>query len=211
MELSTWILFTGIALISIISPGPAVLLSVTNSLTHGFKQSIFSSLGNVTGVLIVSATAAMGLGALLEASALLFTILKVAGAVYLIYLGIRQLRAKHNSFNTHPELNIPAQGYRKLYVQGVLVALSNPKAVLFFTALFPQFINVSRPLAPQFTILTSTFMLLSFLTLVLYAKTAQSFKHWFSNSNRALWFNRISGMVFIIFGIGILRLRNRAA
>jgi len=68
MELSTWLLFSGIALVSIISPGPAVLLSVTNSLTHGFTKSVFSSLGNISGIIVVSSAAALGLGAVLSTS-----------------------------------------------------------------------------------------------------------------------------------------------
>ncbi len=210
MELSTWILFSGIALVSIISPGPAVLLSITNSLTHGFIKSIFSSLGNISGILIISGAAAMGLSAVLKTSVLMFTILKIIGAVYLIYLGIRQWRAHHNFFETPSENKVSSEGNRKSFIQGLFVALSNPKAVLFFTALFPQFIDVSKSVALQFAILTSTFMIFSFLTLVLYAKSAQSFKSWVSNGNRAIWFNRISGMVFIVFGLGILRLRNKA-
>jgi len=68
MELSTWLLFLSIALVAIISPGPAVLLSITNSLTHGFTESVFSSLGNITGIFVVSSTAVLGLGAVLRAS-----------------------------------------------------------------------------------------------------------------------------------------------
>ena len=92
MELSTWLLFSSIALIATISPGPAVLLSVTNGLMHGFTRSVFSSLGNITGILIVSSAAALGLGAVLQSSTFLFTTLKFCGAIYLIYLGIRQWR-----------------------------------------------------------------------------------------------------------------------
>ena len=211
MELSTWILFTGIALISTISPGPAVLLSITNSLTHGLCRSIFSSLGNISGILIVSGVASMGLGALLKTSAILFTFLKIIGAIYLIYLGIRQWRTKQNFFKASNEEGPSAQGNAKSFFQGVLVALSNPKAVLFFTALFPQFLDLSKPIAIQFTILTSTFMFLSFFSLIFYAKGAYAFKNWFSNGSRAIWFNRISGLVFISFGLGILRIRNKAA
>jgi homoserine/homoserine lactone efflux protein len=211
MELSTWLLFLTIALIAIISPGPAVLLSVTNSLTHGFTKSVFSSLGNITGIFFVSSAAAFGLGAVLQASALLFTILKICGAIYLIYLGIRQWRSKHNIFEKSIETSKYNQGMRKSFVQGLLVAMSNPKAILFFTALFPQFIDLSKPILIQFIILTTTFMFFSFFILVFYALSAHSAKSWFAKSNRAIWLNRISGTIFITFGLGILRLRNRGA
>lgn len=211
MELSTWLLFLSIALVAIISPGPAVLLSITNSLTHGFTESVFSSLGNITGIFVVSSTAVLGLGAVLRASTILFTALKTCGAIYLIYLGIRQWKSKHNILKESIETSKYNHGKRKSFVQGVLVAISNPKAILFFTALFPQFIDLSKPIMIQFIILTSTFMFFSFLILVGYALSAHSAKGWFAKGNRAIWLNRISGTIFIIFGLGILRLRNRSA
>lgn len=211
MEFSTWILFAGVAFISTISPGPAVLLSVTNSLTHGFGKSIISSLGNIFGILVVSGATALGLGAVLKTSALLFSAFKIVGAVYLVYLGIRQLTNTENMFESTTHKRTSGQGHMTSFVQGMLVALSNPKAVLFFTALFPQFLDLSKPVAIQFAILTSTFMVLSFFSLLFYAKGAWAFKTWFSSNTRARWFNRISGLVFITFGLGILRLKNRAA
>lgn len=211
MELSTWLLFLSIALVAIISPGPAVLLSVTNSLTHGFTKSVFSSLGNITGIFVVSGAAALGLGAVLQASTLLFTILKSFGAVYLIYLGIRQWRSKHNIFEKSIESSKNNQGKYKSFVQGILVAMSNPKAILFFTAFFPQFIDLSKPVMIQFIILTTTFMFFSFLVLVIYALSAHSAKGWFAKRERAVWLNRVSGTIFITFGLGILRLRNKSA
>jgi homoserine/homoserine lactone efflux protein len=210
MELSTWLLFLGIALVAIISPGPAVLLSVTNSLTHGFTKSVFSSLGNITGLFVVSSAAAFGLGAALQASTLLFATLKSFGAIYLIYLGIRQWRSKHNVFTKSIEPSKYNQGKRKSFVQGLLVAISNPKAILFFTALFPQFIDLSKPVMIQFIILTTTFMFFSFLILLIYALSAHSAKGWFAKGDKAIWFNRISGTIFISFGLGILRLRNKS-
>ena len=211
MELTTWLLFSGIALIAVISPGPAVLLSVTNSLTHGFSSSVFSSLGNVTGLFIVSGAAVLGLGAVLQTSTLVFNILKFCGALYLLYLGIRQWRSNGNFFAQSIETAPLGQGKGKAFVQGLFVAISNPKAVFFFTALFPQFLDLSKPIWIQFILLTSTFMLFSFLMLVLYARSARSAVGWFSKGRRALWFNRISGTIFIAFGLGMLRLRNKSA
>ena len=211
MDVSTWLLFLSIALVAIISPGPAVLLSVTNSLAHGFTKSVFSSLGNITGLFVVSSAAALGLGAVMQASTLLFTTLKSLGAIYLIYLGIRQWRSKRNIFGGSVETSKDNQGKRKSFVQGLLVALSNPKAILFFTAFFPQFVDVSKPVIIQFIILTATFMLFSFLVLVMYALSARSAKVWFSKGDRATWFSRISGSIFVAFGLGILRMRNRSA
>ena len=211
MELSTWLLFSGIALVATISPGPAVLLSITNSLMYGFTKSVFSSLGNITGILIVSSAAALGLGAILQTSTLLFTIVKFVGAIYLVYLGIRQWRLKHFFGGKSVETPKRTQGNKKMFVQGLLVALSNPKAVLFFTAFFPQFVDLSKPIAIQFLVLTSTFMIFSFLSLATYALSARFTTSWLVKGDRTIWFNRISGTVYITFGLGMLRLKNRSA
>lgn len=210
MEFSTWLLYSGIALVAVISPGPAVLLSVTNSIANGFTKSVCSSLGNITGIFIVSGAAVLGLGAVLQASTLLFATLKTIGAIYLIYLGIRQWNSKRNIFEKSIAPDKDNQQKRKSFVQGILVAISNPKAILFFTALFPQFIDLTKPVVFQFIILTTTFMLYSFIILVIYAMGAQSAKIWFTKGDRAIWFNRVSGTIFIAFGLGILRLRNKA-
>lgn len=208
MELTTWLLYSGMALIAVLSPGPAVLLSVTNSLTHGLKSSFFSTMGNITGLLMVSGAAVLGLGAVLQASTFLFLVLKSMGAIYLIYMGVRQFRAKHHLFDQPLNTGKRQQVVRQSFVQGTLVAVSNPKAILFFTALFPQFINLGRPLPIQFFILTATIMCYSFLALFLYAVFAQAVKNWFVRGSRAKWLNRLAGTMYITFGLGILRLKN---
>ncbi len=217
MEFSTWLLFSCVALVSIISPGPAVLLSVTNSLRHGVMSAVFSSLGNIIGIFILSTAAALGLGAALQASTILFGCIKVCGAFYLIYLGICQWRLSirgsgrenHNPFDTQVKTDESVPGNGGFFIRGVLVALSNPKAVLFFTALFPQFMTVSKPIAGQFFILTATFMGLSFLVLSGYAHGAGSLRSWLSRGRRSVWMSRVSGSVFIAMGLGILGLRNK--
>lgn len=210
MQFSTWLIFSGFAIICTISPGPAVLLSVTNSITHGFLKSIFSSLGNIVGIFFVSSVAVLGLGAILQTSVFLFTLLKLFGAFYLIYLGIRQWLSKQNIFMKNFNSFQADQGKLKSFVQGFIVAISNPKSILFFTALFPQFVDISGPIAIQFFILTMTFMLFSFLSLIIYALSAHSVRSWFSRGSRALWYNRVSGAIFISFGLGMLRIKNRS-
>lgn len=216
MELSVWLIYSGFALVSILSPGPAVLLAVTNSIQKGFVRSLFSSLGNITGIFLVSTAAAVGLGALLQTSVVLFTLLKIAGALYLIFLGIRQWRARENLFRGADSLpgspgEARGNGFMREFITGLLVALSNPKAVLFFTALFPQFLDVSKPLAGQFMILTTTFMALSFTVLALYARGARAFRRWLCAGQRSQWFNRVCGTIFIAMGLGILKLKHRTA
>ena len=88
-----------------------------------------------------------------------------------------------------------------------MIAITNPKAILFFTALFPQFIHTQQALMPQFLIMTFTFMSISFVTLVSYGALAKKAKRWLSTGQRAKWFNRTLGSLFVIIGVGLLQLR----
>lgn len=210
MEISNWLIFATVALASIVSPGPASLLAISNSLTFGFSRVAFSSLGNIIGLLLVSSFTMAGLGTLLKTAPLLFSILKLIGAGYLIFLGIRQWRSNTNIFvQASVPLAKAQRNNRQLFAQGVLLAVTNPKGILFFTALFPQFLTPGQPLALQFSILTGTFMAISFCSLMCYAFLARSTSNWFSTGRRAEWFNRASGGIFILLGIALLRLKLR--
>lgn len=209
MTLSTWLLYSGVALLTLLSPGPAILLAVSNSVTFGFHRVPFSTLGNITGVFLISACAMLGMGAVLKTSTLLFLLLKILGAAYLIYLGLCQWRSRKNVFlSLAPSATRAQLSDYHLFRRGLLVALTNPKAILFFTALFPQFVDPQKNLVSQFFILTSTFMFFSFLSLMGYAFLARSARSWFTNDHRALWFNRFSGGAFVCLGLALLKLKN---
>ena len=209
MELSTWLIYSAVAGLAIISPGPAILLAVSNGLTLGLRRTIYSSAGNITGLFVIACIAMVGLGAVLKTSASVFLFVKIAGAAYLIYIGITQWRAKTTMFSPN-NVNTQSISYSKFQLlnRGFLVALSNPKSILFFTALFPQFINSSGSFLPQFLTLTCTFMVMSFISLMAYAYLARSAQTWFSNDNRVNWFNRTTGGGFILIGLGLLRLKS---
>src|SRR5579872_1657807 len=193
MESSRWAVYAVVATIAILSPGPAVLLAISNSVRFGLRRVVYSSLGNVIGVMLVSALAMIGLGALLKSSAFLFAILKLIGAGYLIFLGFRQWNSTGNIFSRTGETTIESQRSNwQLFVQGVTLALTNPKAILFFTALFPQFLDSEKALLPQFAILTGTFMTISFCSLMMYALLARTTRKWFAVPRHARWFNRVS-------------------
>lgn len=209
MDISRWLVYAAVALVSILSPGPATLLAISNSVMFGLRRVMFSSLGNVIGVLLVSSITMAGLGAVLKSSALLFATLKIIGAGYLIYLGFRQWRSKVNVFTHAEEISSqPRRTNGQLFTQGVMLAVTNPKAILFFTALFPQFLDSDRSLLPQFAILTGTFMLFSFFSLMTYGLLARTTRSWFSIARHAAWFNRVSGGLFMLLGVGLLRLKN---
>jgi threonine/homoserine/homoserine lactone efflux protein len=206
MTLSTYLLYVAAVALLIITPGPTMLMCMTNSVNHGPARAMTSVAGAVTAVLGVMLLSAMGLGALLAASETAFTTAKVIGAAYLIWLGIKTFRSKAV---LQPEGAQAPRG-RSFYVQGLLVGASNPKAVLFFAAFFPQFLNPAEPIAPQFAILALTFMAFEFTVLTLCALGVARLMPLLRRSGPVRWINRICGGLFTLMG-GLLLLTRRQA
>ena len=207
---TTYLLFISVALAASFTPGPAVMLSIHNALHLGWRHALWSSLGNISGLLVLATLSALGLNAVLQSSELAFTVVKVAGAGYLIWLGLQQWRKAGQPSSALPDArsDLPMQRPpRALYSRGLMVALTNPKAIVFIAALFPQFLSVTKPMAPQYATLTLTFMLISLLALSTYAGLAvlarRRLRTWFASG----WPQRVSGSVFCAFGLGLLRLQ----
>lgn len=210
MELNTWILFITVAMVAIASPGPAILLAINNSVIYDMKAVALSTFGNILGLFTLSSAAMLGLGVVLKTSAILFMFFKIAGALYLIYIGVKQFRNFSNAFDSiHLNHRKTKREYFAIFRKGYLVCITNPKPIIFFTALFPLFLNTQSALLPQFFILTLTFMTLSYSTIMLYAFFARSLKSWFMLHRRALWFNRVSGAIFVVLGFGLLGLERK--
>jgi homoserine/homoserine lactone efflux protein len=208
MHLSNWLIFCGVALVVTFTPGPGVLLAISNSLSIGPWRSMISSLGNMMGLFIISGVTMAGMGVILATSAIAFTTLKLSGAAYLIYLGIKQWRSKASLFSA-PHTQADSHSAWRLFSQGLTVALTNPKAILFFSALFPQFIKQDAPVFPQFTVLTITFAACALISHAFYALLARSLKSQFANPRRMQLFNYASGGLFVVLGLSLLRLRNK--
>lgn len=209
MNSHTLLAYAAVAALAIVSPGPAILLALRNSLTFGARSAIWSSLGNISGIFCVSAAAMFGLGVLLKSSATMFGAAKILGAAYLFYIGIRHLFG-HSSVASPAAKSVTtkdAANAGKLYREALLVALTNPKAVLFFTALFPQFLDTSAGLLPQFFVLTGIFMVLSFLILMSYAMLGARTRALLDRPTFATWVNRIVGTIFVLLGATLLALR----
>ena len=206
MTLSTYLLYVAAVALLIVTPGPTMLMCMTNSVNHGPRRAMTSVAGAVTAVLCVMLLSAMGLGALLATSETAFTIAKVVGAAYLIWLGIK-------TFRSNAVLDVDAQAAtprRSFYLQGLLVGASNPKAVLFFAAFFPQFLNPDSPIAPQFAILALTFMAFEFTVLTLCALGVARLVPLLKSSGPVKWINRVCGGLFTLMG-GLLLLTKRSA
>lgn len=217
MHLSNWLVFCGVAFLVCFSPGPGVLLAISNAMSHGKQHWLASSLGNATGLFIISGVAMAGMGAVLAVSALAFTVLKVAGALYLVYLGIKQWRSQTVSFTAaaqatpEQDARVATPMARRLYGQGMGVALTNPKAILFFSALFPQFITADAPVLKQVVLLTLTFVVMSLLSHLFYVLVARLFKGQLADPTKQRVFNRLSGGLFVLLGLSLLRLKNKVA
>jgi len=210
MDPHSLLAFTLVAAIAIASPGPATLMAINNSLAHGQRSAIWSSLGNGSGLFCLSAAAMLGLGALLASSEMLFNAVKIIGAGYLFYLGARQLLKKTpvQADTAKATANKPTP--LKLYKSAFLTAVTNPKATMFFTALFPQFIDQGAALLPQFLTLTGIFVALSLASLSLYAALAARAKGLLTRPESLRWVNRVVGTTFIGFGAAILAMRRQA-
>lgn len=213
MHLSNWLLFCSVALLVTFSPGPAVLLAISNAIAVGPRRAMISSMGNGFGLFIISGVAMAGMGVVLATSATAFMLLKLAGALYLVFLGIKQWRSKTSVVATAPVVQGAANpnSFWKLFRQGLTVALTNPKAILFFSALFPQFITPGEPVAIQFTVLTTSFVACAMLAHLFYANLARLLKTQLATPGRARLFNRICGGAFVLLGLSLLRLRSKAA
>ncbi|WP_394778282.1 LysE family translocator [Undibacterium sp.] len=212
MHTQTLAAYAAIAALSIVSPGPSILLSLRNGASFGARSVLWSAFGNISGVFCLSAAAILGLGVLLKSSAILFAVVKVLGALYLFYIGAKQLFSKTSAiaYESKTDMASVSPGPRKLYMEAFLTAVTNPKAVLFFTALFPQFVSSQDPLAPQFFTLTGIFMALSYTTHLSYALLASRARNLLLKPRFAKWMNRVVGSVFIGFGTLLLALRRPA-
>ncbi len=205
MDLNTYLTYLAIAFFTIVSPGAAILLSIHNGLTLDLKAIILSTIGNILGLLLLSSVAMFGVGVILKTSQIFFMSLKIIGAGYLIYLGIMQILNKHTKITLeNKNSHILKYNSWKVFQKGFLVAATNPKPILFFTAIFPLFINQDKNIILQFSIMTGSFMFISFCSLVFYGYMSGTAKAWFFDENRLKMFFKISGGLFISMGVGLL-------
>jgi len=201
MSLELWSSFVVLTLVAVLSPGPAVLLAVTHGAQFGLRRAVFPILGNITGLAILVSLTTFGLGAVLETSSQWFLGLRIAGGLYLIFLGVKLLRSQPRDLADVERL-VVLPSRRKSYAQGIAVALSNPKAILFIGALFPQFIDIAHPVWTQLMILGVTLMTMSFCGLVVWAALSGAV---LAKGRQTLYgkINKVSGALFIAFGAAL--------
>ena len=204
MSLSFILIFAVTVFVASIIPGPSMLLALTHGMQHGARKTVASAMGNLTVTLIQASVSIAGLGSILIASETVFLIIKWAGAVYLVYIGIRIIFSSKQSL-TPGNINSPAKqsSLRKMFIQAAMVTAGNPKAIVFFTAVFPQFINVNADFLSQSGMLLSMGGVIAFCCFMIYAVLGQKIFSLFSSAAVAKYIKRIIGGTFIGVGIGL--------
>ena len=193
-------LFVAAAVVLLITPGPAVLYIVTRSVEQGRLAGLVSALGVHVGTLVHVAAAALGVSALLVSSALAFDIVKYLGAMYLVYIGVRKLIGWDRASGGRV---IAPRSLGRLFAQGVVVNVLNPKTALFFLAFLPQFVDVSKGVVGvQILVLGMIFVVLGVLSDGLYAIAAATAGGWLKRDGRVLRAERyVGGTVFVGLGV----------
>lgn len=195
--MSGFLVFVTIAFLTLSSPGPGVLFTITNSINYGINTALFGIAGLIIGMFAVAVISASGLGLVITSNPAIFSALKFAGAFYLMYLGYKNFMKKSpvtdQLENTPKEKSVSKL---KLFSQGLLASLSNPKTIVFFLALFPQFINLKEAFIGQFLTLSLTFCVIGLFIHVCYATFSSIFKEKMLAGNNFAILNKISGVIF---------------
>jgi len=200
MSPETYLAFLAATIVVLVIPGPTIMLVVSCSLTRGKNAALPLALGVGLGDTVAMTASLAGLGAIMAASAALFTVFKWIGAAYLIYLGVKTWRAK-------PELGAdlarmqPASG-RSDALRAFIVTATNPKSIAFFCAFMPQFINHGAPVLPQTLLMGTTFVILAVINAALYALLAARARTAITNPRAMKTVNRVGGSALI--GAGLL-------
>lgn len=201
--MNLYLLFLLVAAATVASPGPGVMLSLDNALRLGWRGSLPGIAGVATGAAVVAGLSATSLGLLLAQSALAFTIIKLAGAAYLVWLGIKLWRAPAQAWTEGA--GKPVLSPARRFLEGLMLQFTNPKAIAFFLSILPQFVDPARPAIAQLVLLVASYAGLVLLIHGLYAWAAQSVRQFLGSARGRRWFQRGSGLIFIGFGVALAR------
>ena len=204
MTWETWIAYAVATEILLIIPGPTVLLVIGYALTRGRGPALWAVAGSCLAMIFAFAITFAGLGAVLAASATAYTVMKWAGAAYLVYLGVQMWRAKSSTLPTAAAGRETAAkaGKRSTFLHGFITTILNPKVVVFLVAFVPQFMNPAAAPLPQAVLMTATFVVLAFLSDGAYAVFASRARQSFMGERTMKWVQRTGGSLLI--GAGLL-------
>ena len=198
MTFETWLAFSAASLVLLLIPGPTILLVMSYALGQGWRVALPMAAGVALGDFTAMTLSMLGIGALLMASATVFTVLKWAGAAYLVWLGIKLFRAGGTleaQAETRPRSRV------KMLAHAWLVTALNPKSITFFVAFLPQFLDPKLPLLPQMVVFEATFLVLAFANALGYALVAARARDVFRKPSAIRMFNRVGGGLLVGAGI----------
>ncbi|BDC48546.1 amino acid transporter [Bryobacterales bacterium F-183] len=211
MSQATLLAFSMVALITIVTPGPTMLLTLSNGSRFGVRRAFAGMLGAIAADFVLIATVAAGLGALLAASQHAFSVLKWVGVLYLCYLGWKMLRSDASLQDRLPEGGEAMQisGWT-LFRKCFLVGITNPKGYLFFTAFLPQFLSPGMPQAPQYAILAVVFASIDLLVMCAYAQLGSKAMGLLREKG-TVWLDRTCGAALLALAASLALYRRRPA
>lgn len=195
---SRWKLFVAATIVIAATPGPNMLQVMTSSARVGFRRATATMAGCLAGVVAMITVSVLGVGAFLQAAPAAFNALRLGGAAYLAYLGLKPWFSRAAAVDL-----AAAEPKRGLFREGLFVALSNPKAILFAAAFLPQFLDVDRPRGPQFAALVGLFALIEVSCYCLYAAGGRQAANWLRSPKVRLAFDRGAGLLFVGFAAAL--------
>jgi len=195
MSTDTWLTFILASIILTMTPGPSIILGMLHSIKYGVKKTSFTALGDISANFIQMIIVAAGLGVVIASSEVAFTLIKWLGVITLVYMGVKMLFDRARLELADIDDSQASISAYTLYMKGFLVAAGNPKAIVFFTAFFPQFIDTSQPLLPQMAIMCPTMAVLDFTCVMLYALSAKGLMSVLQDSRD--YVNRFGGLALL--------------
>ena len=208
MHLSLWISYLVVTIILSLSPGPGVFSAISSGLHHGFRKGVWNGVGMQLANFSLLIIVAVGLGAILIASETLFTLVKWIGVAYLVYLGIVTWRTRPRGFVDEDDGKPHTS--REIFMRGFWVNITNPKGIIFFAAVFPQFIDLARPQAPQYAILAATTFVVDVIVMAGYTALAAKVMSAMKDERHLKWINRTLGGAFVAAGVALASFRRAA-
>lgn len=203
MPLELWLAYVATSAVVLAIPGPTILLVLSYSITHGRKATLPVVIGVALGDSVAISLSLIGLGTLLAASAFWFTIIKWVGGCYLIYLGVALLRGAGKPIPEQAQ-QVRASASRKLFGNAFIVTALNPKSIVFFIALLPQFISPDHPVTAQLWILGVTFVVLATIGATSYALFATSIRRWLASARAKKVYSMVGGGLLLGAGVWAL-------
>lgn len=201
MNLEFILVYSFTVFIASIIPGPSMLLALSHGMKYGLKHTVFTAFGNVTATFVQAVLSILGLSLILMRSEIFFYIIKYAGVAYLIFIGVKTFFSIDTNLDF--DRDIPNKKYKfyDLFFEAFALTIGNPKAIIFFTALFPQFVNIKNNTTFQYFIILILLIVIAFISMMIYGFIGQKLTNLLKNLRIRKIFNRMIGGTFVGLGI----------